>query len=603
MEYIYFEQLYNVVIDILKAKTELTSNKLYKEVTKVFQDNKIATVDRKGKGRRVKNPTNFQLSKPYFSDILKILENDGYINKRIDEKSKRHIQTVYYSLTEKALMTLQLQVLQKSDNQRLFKKIYKKIIFNEFLQEETVFYYEKEFEQFLKKLNVRKEDIEWGSVGYPSIPYISVILYPDAPFHQRISKSQQDIVNEELWRDPNVQTRNIPAEFICFPLKENLGFEVKKIEHWQMNKNKKNKLLKIEYRFFKPGISREDFIQDENNEKIDEAINILKENKLIQPLFFAQEERYIISDPELRDLAGIIIKAFESFYNTLLIKMTYFDDLTDRESSIMNEYLGQAKFKRIKVEKELIRHKHKKKMKECSNLNEYYKILVQDDIENGTNLSVITDVEDFLYTKNYIPKVREKNKSTEEFENDRKKLYKQLLESNPKKERKMLVEEYYNYIKEKLYKQLKWLPVNFEGEGLEEIKMDYENVIKKYSFLKEIVDPIFPMIFEPPNIELQKDILYGKALGMYIDPKRNKSLDKIYEIEKIGNLEYEYEEISDIEERHDDEKPCSPIPDFEIVHIKQQRRKVSFRILHVKDLDTEERKEIKIYRNFTVRPF
>ena len=93
-----------------------------------------------------------------------------------------------------------------------------------------------------------------------------------------------------------METREIPAEFICFPLKENLDFEVTKVEHWQMNKIKKNKLLKIEYRFFKPGILREDLVRDEDSEKIEEAIKILQENKLIQLTMFAQEERYVISE-------------------------------------------------------------------------------------------------------------------------------------------------------------------------------------------------------------------------------------------------------------------------------------------------------------------
>jgi hypothetical protein len=132
--------------------------------------------------------------------------------------------------------------------------------------------------------------------------------------------------------------------------------------------------------------------------------------------------------------------------------------------------------------------------------------------------------------------------------------------------------------------------------------MDYENVIKKYSFLKEIIDPVFPMIFEPSNIELQKSILYEKALGMHIDLKRKKSLNELYEIEKIGNLEYEYEEISSPEGIDDKEKRYSPIPDMEIIPIKKHRKKVPFRILYVRDLETGERKEIKTYRDFTVQP-
>ena len=88
----------------------------------------------------------------------------------------------------------------------------------------------------------------------------------------------------------------------------------------------------------------------------------------------------LYQNPELNDLIWIIIRAFESFYNTLLIKMTYFDEPNEREDNIMNEYLGQERFKKIKDEKELQRYEYRKGMKECNNLNEYYKLLVEDDI-------------------------------------------------------------------------------------------------------------------------------------------------------------------------------------------------------------------------------
>lgn len=599
MEYIYSNQLHNIVLDIFSSNNELNFNSIYREVTKIFRENKIAGNKRKGKGRKIKNPSKFTLSKNILSKTLHKMVVDGYLNVRI-ESSGRIIDTRYYSLTEKARNALQLQVLHKNDKQKEFKKIYKKIIFNEFLQE-TIIYSEEEFEEILEKLNVRKEDIEWGSVGYGSIPRISVILYPDAPFNHGISKNQQDIVNEELWEDPNVQTRNIPVEFLCFPLKGDLDFIVKKVEYWQMNKNKENKLLKIEYRFFKPGISREDLVRDEDSDKIEETIKIFQENNLIQPINFAQELRYIISDYELRNLAGIITKAFESFYKTLLIKMTYFDEPNEKEDNIMNEYFGQAEFRKIKVEKRIKRHEHKKRMKECINLNEYYSLLIQDDIKNKVNLSLILNVDIFLTQKNYLPKYRNKNVSEEDFDKNYENLYnKFLLKSVPKDESKKLVKEYHDYIKEKVDKQFYWLPVNFEGEGLEEIKLDYENVIKKYSFLKEIIDPIFPMIFEPPDLEVRKAILENE-LSMNCYPNN-------YQIEKIGNLEYEEvlfpltDEKNIIINDNLDNDLDKNDNEVRLIPIKRYKKKVPYRKVQVIDSKTGERKEIKMYRLTTVQP-
>ena len=156
-----------------------------------------------------------------------------------------------------------------------------------------------------------------------------------------------------------------------------------------------------------------------------------------------------------------------------------------------------------------------------------------------------------------------------------------------------MIEEYYNHIKEKVYRQLKWLPVNLEGEGIEEIKMYYENVIKKYSFLKEIIDPIFPMIFEPPDLEVQKAILEGE-LAMNCFPNS-------YKIEKIGNLEYEetlVPEEDHIIMYHIDYNEVKE----EMIPIKQRRTKVPYRIVYVKDSKTGEKKEIKMYGNSTVQP-
>ena len=104
----------------------------------------------------------------------------------------------------------EFNVRKKNDKQKGFIKIYKKIISNEFLKKETVIYSEQEFDQLLEKLNVRKEDIEWMSVGYGSTPQISVILYPDAPFNHGISKKQQNIVMKEvgkilMWKQERYQ--------------------------------------------------------------------------------------------------------------------------------------------------------------------------------------------------------------------------------------------------------------------------------------------------------------------------------------------------------------------------------------------------------------
>jgi hypothetical protein len=48
--------------------------------------------------------------------------------------------------------------------------------------------------------------------------------------------------------------------------------------------------------------------------------------------------------------------------------------------------------------------------------------------------------------------------------------------------------------------------MTYDEEGIEELKMNFDLIIQKYSFLREILGKICPKAFEPPNIDLQQAI-------------------------------------------------------------------------------------------------
>lgn len=56
----------------------------------------------------------------------------------------------------------------------------------------------------------------------------------------------------------------------------------------------------------------------------------------------------------------------------------------------------------------------------------------------------------------------------------------------------------------------------FIGSEIEELKMEFVDVLQKYRFLHDIIDRIFPHIFDPPNEEIQQFIRereLGREIG------------------------------------------------------------------------------------------
>ena len=177
---------------------------------------------------------------------------------------------------------------------------------------------------------------------------IALFVHPEMYLPGRVSRSRRKHVYKEIWDGHDEEAQELSAEFFCYPMEYDHDFKIDRNEIWQMNKNGKNKLLKLEY-------------------------------------------SYVMSDE-----TSILLSNFQLFNQS---------------------------------------HRN-------------------------------------------IP--------------------------NNRNERRKQVQQFYDFAKGRLYNYLKRIPINFDEDGIEEMRLDFEYVLEKYSFLKEIIDPILPMIFGPPDFELQK---------------------------------------------------------------------------------------------------
>jgi hypothetical protein len=97
-----------------------------------------------------------------------------------------------------------------------------------------------------------------------------------------------------------------------------------------------------------------------------------------------------------------------------------------------------------------------------------------------------------------------------------------------KKELKDDIIKYEQYLRKRLDFQLERLPINFENEGIEHLKMWYRNTIDKYPFLEGIIKEVCPKAFEPDNKELQSAIIHQQMqrdLGSEIIAGELKAID------------------------------------------------------------------------------
>jgi DNA-binding PadR family transcriptional regulator len=509
-KYTYPVEYVNAIINLLEQNREMTSKKLYNEWIKILRDTTIESV--KHRKREHSKPTQYTPSLTTFSEILKNMVDDSYVRKKKDEKSKRTLKETYYQLTDDAKVLLQLNILKMDDRQSTFKRIYEeffamrdffesvyqkallgdpydeideKISLSEQAVKQIAFISEFGFENFLKKIGIEKKKLEWGKVTYGQMsPLISEILYP---FNSNMDLTA---LKKRYWKEnPSVKVKE-NLMFICYPIRESLDdleFWIRRIEKLEIVKKHVfdiiPKVISKQFIFFIPGVTDVDILSNNDSllgiSEIHEGINILEKVGLIKTKLFGNEIRYVIADNQLQDFISSIKSAFIAEFMYLLAKWEWFEVPTTQEQKRMGSIFGEKQFSKLSTALEIKLHEHKKRMRKCKNVDEYQELLN----ENSTYFERLSsDITLDLY-----------------------KQHRQQM-PNTTKEHLQDVKNYWHYRRDKLQKHIDDIIMTYDEEGIEELKMNFDLIIHKYSFLKEILGKICPKAFEPPNIDLQEAI-------------------------------------------------------------------------------------------------
>jgi hypothetical protein len=517
MEFIYpyTVEYFNVIIDILEKKGKMTFNKLFQEWVKTLRQYNIQFV--KNRKRKHSKPTKFTPSKKVFSNILNKMVDDSYLRKEVNEKSKLTLKEINYQLTENAKKLLQMNILKMDNKQPVFKRIYEEfftipdffeaVYKKALLEDPSDELYEKiplserivkqitiksdfEFDTFLKNLDIRQDKLEWGVVSYGGkSSMIADILYPFD-----ISPARLEEQKKLYWNEEKGQTKlKEKLMLICIPIKEtqeDLDFWIRRIEEWEIEKKGRDdinpNLISREFFVFISGVTTQDILQGndgllEGSEvEVQEGIDILKRVGLIKAKTFGMEIRYIIADNQLHDLISGIKTALMAELGYLLTKWEWFEVPTPQERERMECIFGKKEFGKLSTSLELKLFEHKKSMRKCKNVDEYHELFYENSSSFQRLASGIT-LDGYKESRRKKPVTR--------------------------KEHLQDVKRYRQHLREQLQRFLDELIMNYDEEGIEELKMDFGEIIEKYSFIRDIVRKICPKVFEPPNKELQKAII------------------------------------------------------------------------------------------------
>jgi hypothetical protein len=281
-----------------------------------------------------------------------------------------------------------------------------------------------------------------------------------------------------------------------------------KIERWEINKNSSNKKLHTKYVYELPGVSIEEFMANEwlgpkfKLADVKEAFNLLQKNHLIEiALTVRNQTRFRIIDNTLRNFIEGIRDIHVAEYRFLMYKWQHFDAPSHEEiqrwTLLMSEQVASKFFEKMEIE----RRTYKKMKEDCKSVHEFIEKLDKDiRLRNSDRWDRSWGFELDLY---------ERQRKTES--------------ATPKTE----IEEFENYRRSRLEHHLQFLPSNLEEEGIDELKMMSKDVIKRYSFLHNVLRIVCPYVFEPANDDLHTELIddeISKDVGTELLARRLRAI-------------------------------------------------------------------------------
>jgi hypothetical protein len=514
MEFIYpyTVEYFNAVIDILEKEGRMTFNKLFEDWVKLLRQSETQFVIRRK--RKHSKETKFTPSKTQLSNILKRMVDDSYLKKVVDEKCKLTLKNTNYQLTEDARKLLQLNILRIEDKQVVFKRIYEKILLHDFFKrvnsrvlqvleqpgflgiversmlfsdrtvKEITIESEHEFGNFLSKINIKHDRLNWARIEEAFSSEIGRIIYA----HDTSSKYLKKMKIEFWEKNKDYLKKNEKVMFFCLPIKENHNFWIYREEDWEISRKDKNryddfipKLISRVYHIFIPGVTVDDVLESNGNNfersEVQEAIDILETSKLIKREPF-DVSRFTIADYDLHIFISNLKEVFITEMALLISKWELFESPTE-EKKRMEWIFGEKEFKQISTKLEINLSEHKKRMRNCENIEEYTEILKAESLK-GYGIS-------------------HWDLRLERYKQQRRK-------PTNKKENKWDIDKYRQYLRNDLQRLLDTLPINFGENGIHEIRIAYAKIIQKYSFLQDILKMICPNVMKPITQEMEKEV-------------------------------------------------------------------------------------------------
>ena len=473
-------------------------------------------------------------------------------------------------MTENSKKLLKLNLLGVDwEKIKLFTGIYEKFFLYEVLHDPLfILKSEDEFETLLSDLGVKRKDLEWAKIS-EAHNYDSVeLIYGDnIDFPTKIIPKK---ILSEYWKERKGQSEvSEKIEFICFPKKpHNLDVVIYRREYWKINKNLPSGIERTEYTITIPGVSIGELVNDGggNNTNtsflqadVEKALDLLRQTGLIEPAIrFQGHMRYKVKDEDEHSLNNLnlrnfisILKAFhDSEFGLLEYKWKHFEGPTSEERKRWTWLLGEREASKFFNEIEIIRCENRKDMRQCmrqcKNIEEYHKFLniicpkeFSDPFWGPWPTSYI--LHDFKRQRQ-----EEKKQQEKEDQERRKKSGKRWLRAKKiggtKKELKVDILKYEQYLRKKLETQLEQLPINLENEGIEDFRIMFSNTLQKYPFLYGIMKHICPRFFEH---ELTKEEI---ELGRVYNEIERERAEKLYGVYNPVTKKRErvVEEIPDI---------------------------------------------------------
>lgn len=442
------------------------------------------------------------MSSSTYSKHLKRLHKGGILKKHDYGRGKE----ILYHLTNLAQKQRQLHLLgYPVEEICLFRRIIAKIFFYDIAYTiPLVVEKEEEFYKILSTLNINKNDVNWGRFSTADNHESVQILYEkDKPGYK--------LFVEKYWKERESQSTVLDeVEFICHPLKADrdrrFELECKRIEYWEINKYSNHKKYRTEYLLKVSGFTVTDILNNSSfkKEEVERTIDSLIELGLIRESFeFNGKRRYIIADERFHHLLEEFWGLHESEFSLLLYKWQVFDGPTKEERDRMFRLLGEQEASRLLRQTDSARSQHNLRLRQCESLEKYNEYLKKNCFDSMEVMAYDAELE------RYKQKARKKMPTTKQ------EIRKDIL-------------RFVQYQKERLHRYLKNLPVNFEEEGLEDIKMYFGNIIDQYAFLYPVIKDICPRAFEPPDYELQERIVYAEMEKEEAEIKLHKKLGAIY---------------------------------------------------------------------------